>query len=56
MEMKYILTYIRRKKPSHEETQIVENDETHLETKSRYTFTTFLIARSYALFELAVYN
>lgn len=47
MEMKYILTYIRRKKPSYEQAQIVENDETHLETKSRYTFTTFLIAPMY---------
>jgi hypothetical protein len=27
MEMKYILTYIRTKKPTYEETEIVENDE-----------------------------
>jgi hypothetical protein len=35
IEMKYILTYIRRQKPSYEKAQIVENDESHLETKSR---------------------
>lgn len=49
MEMKYTLNYIRRKKPSREETQIAENDETHLETKPGYTFTSFLIAPTHYL-------